>query len=169
MLSRAISGSPRGEYVTMPILGRVWLELAEGSTVDDIEGAVFARLAELGLQPIPINHRTMDSLRDRLTLAWAVRSPDDHSVRAGTQDQWMRLDIDAVQACGIAYASARERLNPLAFPMTEEQFEEVRLAHEKKNLRMLRSFDVVLLSNYLATTDAPPRKSPRPPPSPGQS
>lgn len=172
ILARARAASPRGEYVEMPILGRVWVELAGELVVDEIEGEVFAAMAALGLQPVPTNMLTYDSRRTALTLAWAVRDPDsaDHAVRAGTAQQWLEVDIDLLSACGQVYGDVRERLNPVgSSSLTDEEYEQIRLAHEKKNAAMLRTFGLASLSNYLATTDAPPASSPTPPPSPGPS
>jgi hypothetical protein len=123
----------------------------------------------LDLPPTSINARTYDSRRTALTLAWAVRDASDRAVPFDTADNWCGMDIDFISACGIVYNDVRERLNPVAYPLTTEEFDEIRLQHEKKNPMMLRTYGVVMLSNYLATTDAPPANSPTPPPSPGQS
>lgn len=169
MLSRARASTPRGEHVTMPIMGRVWVELAGEMVVDEIEGAVYAAMDALKIAPTALNGATYDNRRAALTLAWAVREPDDHSVRAGTQEQWLALDLEMIAACSAVYTDVRERLNPLSFPMLLEEYDAIRRAHEKKSPAMLRTFGVVSLSNYLATTDAPPASSPTTPPSSGPS
>lgn len=169
LLSRARASTPRGEHVTMPILGRVWVELAGEMVVDEIEGEVYAAMAKLNILPTALNGATYDNRRAALTLAWAVRDPDNHDVRAGTQEQWLALDLELIAACSAVYTDVRERLNPLSFPMAPEEFDAIRRAHEKKNPAMLRTFGVVSLSNYLATTDAPPASSPMTPPSSGPS
>lgn len=94
LLSRARSVTPRGEYVTMPMLGRVWVELAGEMVVDEIEGAVNAAMKALDIPPTALNGATYDSRRAALTLAWAVRDPDSHETRAGTQEQWLALDLE---------------------------------------------------------------------------
>lgn len=172
LLSRKRALTPRGEYVTMPMFGQVWVELAGEVVVDEIESAVFSAMAELKLPPTALNAFTYESRRLALTLAWAVRppEPDKRQERAGTPQQWIDLDIDLINACGIVYADVRERLNPIGSGnVTVEQFEEIRLAHEKKNARGLRIFGLAMLSNYLATTDAPPARSPTTSSSSGQS
>lgn len=169
LLSRARAATPRGEHVTMPILGRVWVELAGEMVVDEIEGEVYAAMAKLNILPTALNGATYDNRRAALTLAWAVRDPDNHTVAAGTQEQWLALDLELIAACSAVYTDVRERLNPLSFPMSPEEFDAIRRAHEKKNPAMLRTFGVVSLSSYLATTDAPPANSPTMPPSNGPS
>lgn len=160
LLSRKRAATPRGELVTMPMLGLVWVELAGEMVVDEIEGATYAAMDALKIPFTAMNGATYDNRRAALTLAWAVRDPDNHEVRAGTQEQWLALDLEMISACSAAYTDVRERLNPLSFPLSVEEHEAIRLAHEKKNLRMLRTFGVVSLSSYLATTDAPPANSP---------
>lgn len=169
MLSRARASTPRGELVTMPMLGQVWIELAGEVVVDEIEGAVFAAMKALDIHPTALNGQTYDNRRAVLTLAWAVRDPSNHDVKAGTPEQWGALDLEMLSACSAVYTDVRERLNPLSFPISDEEFRQIRLAHEKKNPVMLRTFGVVSLSNYLATMVDPPASSPMMPPSSGQS
>lgn len=169
LLSRKRAATPRGELVTMPMLGLVWVELAGEMVVDEIEGAVYAAMDALKIAPTALNGATYESRRAALTLAWAVRDPDNHETKAGTSEQWLDLDLEMISACSAVYMDVRERLNPLSFPLSVEEHEAIRLAHEKKNTRMLRTFGVVSLSSYLATTDAPPASSPTTPPSSGPS
>lgn len=171
MLARARAGSPRGELVQLPIpgLGPTWIELPGEMVVDEIEGAVHAAMAALNLPLVPLNAFTYGSRRLALTLAWAVRSATDTQERAGTPEQWMAMDIDLLQACSLTYADVRERLSPLSQPLSAEDFEAIRLVHEKKNPILLRSFGAVMLSNYLATTVAPPASSPMTQSSTGES
>src|SRR5215831_11421831 len=89
ILQRARASCPRGEYATMPVLGRVWIELPGESAVEEIEGATFAAMKLLELHPVPINANAYEGRRLALTLAWAVRDPDNHEERAGTQEQWL--------------------------------------------------------------------------------
>lgn len=169
LLGRARAATPRGELVTMPMLGLVWVELAGEMIVDEIEGAVHAAMRALDLPLTALNGATYESRRAALTLAWAVRDPSARDVRAGTEEQWLAMDLEMIAACGAVYTDVRERLNPLSFPIPPEEFEAIRLAHEKKNPTRLREFGVVSLSNYLATMDAPPASSPETPLSSGES
>lgn len=171
MLSKARRGSPRGEYTTMPDIGRVWVELAGGEVVEEIEGSVFEIMAAKKLAPIPINASTYDACRLALTLAWCVRhpDPDKRELRVGSEDEWRSQDIDYLQACGIVYADVRERRNPLSQPLSQEQLDDIRLGIEKKNPMLLQSVGVVALSSYLLTTVAPPASSPIPQSSTGES
>lgn len=161
LLARARATCPRGEETAMPTLGRVWVELPGEAIVDEIEGATFAAMKLLDLPATPINMPTYESRRLALTLAWAVRDPDNHAERAGSQDEWMAMDIDLLMACGIVYSDVRERLSPVGVgQLTTEQMDEIRLAIEKKNPTRLRSYGVVVLSSYLLSTADPPASSP---------
>lgn len=172
LLAQRRAQTPRGEYVELPMFGQVWIELAGEMVVDEIEGAVHAAMGRLKLEPNILNAMTYESRRLALTLAWAVRhpDPDKRDVRAGTQDEWIALDIDLLSACGLVYQDVRVRLSPVqALAVDAEQFEQIRLAHEKKNPMLLRSFGLGALSLYLASTDAPPASSPTTPSLPGES
>lgn len=172
LLARALAADPRGEFAIMPKLGRVWIELAGEAVVDRIESETIEAMRVLGIPQTPLNALTYDARRTALTLAWAVRDADstNHADRVGSVDEWLAVDIDLLSACGQVYGDVRERLNPVGSDtLTAEEFDQIRLAHEKKNAPMLRTFGLASLSNYLATTDAPPASSPTPPPSAGPS
>jgi hypothetical protein len=161
LLARARAQAPRGEYVEMPLVGRVWVELLGEATVDEIEGAVLSIMKAEGLEPIAMNMLSYDSCRTALTLARAVRNPDDHAERVGSDEEWRSIDIDVILACGLAYNDVRERLSPVAMgSLTKDQLDGIRLAIEKKNAMGLRSFGVVALSLYLLSTADPPATSP---------
>jgi hypothetical protein len=161
LLARARETFQRGEHVTLPVLGAAWIELASEVTVDEIESQVFEAMAALKLPPTGINVLTYDSRRTALTLAWAVRNPDNHAEHYGTSEDWLALDIDMILSCGLIYADVRERLNPVGISaLTEEAMLEIRLAIEKKNPMYLRSFGVAMLSLYLLSTASQPAASP---------
>lgn len=168
MLARARGATPRGEYVEMPMLGRVWVELPGEMVVDEIEGAVFKAMADLGLPLTPVNAMTYNSRRLALTLAWAVRHPDRHAEQAGGVDEWTAIDIDMLSAFGEIYTDVRERLSPFASGLlTQEQLDAIRQGIEKKNAMLLRSVGVVALSSWLLSTAVPPASSPPTPSSTG--
>lgn len=170
ILARKRAQTPRGEYVEMPMLGRVWVELVGEAAVDEIEGATLAAMKAEGLEPIGLNALSYDSCRTALTLAWAVRNPDDHAEHVGAQDEWRDMDIDLVLACGLVYNDVRERLSPVAMgALTKEQLDDIRLAVEKKNAMRLRSYGVVVLSLYLLSTADQPATSPTTKSSTGES
>lgn len=169
LLSRAMAGSPRGEFVTLPLLGRAWIELAGETTVNEIESAVFAEMRKLDLPAVTINAFTYDGHRTARTLAWAVRNPDNIAERFGSLEEWLALDIDVISACGLVYADVRERLNPIGLPtITREEVDDIRLSIEKKNPIRLRSYGVAKLSLYLLTGGDQPASSPTPPSSSGE-
>lgn len=152
---------PRGEFVEMPLVGRVWVELVGEQAVDEIEGTTLAAMKAEGLEPIGLNMLSYDSCRTALTLAWAVRNPENKDERVGTAEEWRAIDIDVILACGLVYGDVRERLSPIALgALTKDQLDEIRLAVEKKNAMSLRSAGVVALSLYLLSTADPPAPSP---------
>lgn len=160
-LAQARAQAPRGEFVVMPLVGRVWVELVGEQAVDEIEGATLAAMKAEGLEPVGMNALSYDSCRTALTLAWAVRDPENKDERFDTAEEWRRVDIDVILACGLVYNDVRERLSPIAMgALTKDQFDEIRLAIEKKNAVRLRSAGVVALSLYLLSTADPPAPSP---------
>ncbi len=170
LLAGVRASSPRGEHVVLPLLGRVWIELAGGNTVSEIEGATTAEMKRLDLAPNTLNAFTYDADRTARTLAWSVRDPDKIGERFGTLDEWLAIDIDLLNACGIVYADVRERLDPIGLPtLSKDDLDTIRFAIEKKNPTLLRSLGVAKLSLYLLTTVDPPANSPSPPSSSGES
>jgi hypothetical protein len=157
LLTQRRAQVPRGELVEMPLVGRVWVELVGEQAVDEIEGATLAAMKADGLEPIGLNAMSYDSCRTALTLAWAVRNPENKDERVGTSEEWRGVDIDIILACGLVYNDVRERLSPIAMgSLTQEQLDEIRLAIEKKNAVRLRRAGVVALSLYLLSTAALP-------------
>ncbi|HEX6022557.1 MAG TPA: hypothetical protein VFZ00_11220 [Solirubrobacter sp.] len=170
LLARARAQAPRGEFVEMPLVGRVWVELVGEATVDEIEGATLAAMKAEGLDLIAVNMPSYDSCRTALTLAHAVRNPENKDERVGTAEEWRSIDIDLILACGLVYNDVRERLSPVAMgAITAETLRDIRLAIEKKNAMRLRSHGVVALSLYLLSTADPPATSPTTKSSTGES
>jgi len=170
LLALVRAGAPRGEQVMLPVLGRAWIELAGHDAVNEIEGATFAEMARLKLAPTVLSSWSYEAERTARTLAWAVRDPSSTSTRFGSLEEWLTLDSDLINACGIVYSDVRERLDPMGLPtLTDDDVTEIRLAIEKKNPMALRLHGVAKLSLYLVTTAAPPASSPIPPSSPGES
>lgn len=161
LLAAARARTPRGDFVELPVLGRVWIQLPGDTVVAEIEGAVFSAMEALGLAPTPMNSQSYGTRRLALTLAWAVRNPDKTDERAGSSAEWCAEDPDMLAAYGMAYNDVRERLSPLSMDtLTPEEFDAIRLGIEKKNPTPLLSCGVVALATYLLTTAAPPANSP---------
>lgn len=170
LLVRRRAQVPRGEYVEMPVLGRVWVELIGESAMAELEGATIAAMKADGLEPSAMNMQAYDQCRTALMLAWAVRHPENHAQRAGSQEEWRATDVDLVVACGYIYADVRERLSPVQMgALTQEKIDEIRLAIEKKNAMPLVRAGVVALSLYLLSTGDPPANSPTTKSSTGES
>lgn len=168
-LAKWRSTNQRGAHVTLPLLGRVWVELCGDAEVTRIESDVYKEMEALGLAATTLNMLTYDACRTRLTLAWAVREEDRHEERFGTAEQWGEVDVDLLSACGIMYSTVREQLDPIGLPtLTVEDFEAIRLVLEKKDPMALRTFGIVKLSLYMLSTAGQPSSSPSPTSSSGE-
>ncbi len=95
------------------------------------------------------------------TLVRACRDPEDGRP-AGSLEEWGKLDTDTINMCWQAYGDVRERLDPLGGSLDPAETELIELAVKKKDARLLRTFGIVKLSAWLASTDAPPSTSPTP-------
>jgi hypothetical protein len=169
MLAAARARSPRGEHVELPLIGRVWIELPGDLVVAEIEAATRAEMKRVGLDLDVVTSLSHASHQLARTFAWAVRRPDAITERADTTEEWLAADPDWLNACGLVYMDVRNRLNPTAATLTQDQLDEIRLAHEKKNWTLLLSYGAVSLSSYLLTLAAPPASSPTTPSSTGES
>lgn len=169
-IAAARAQAPRGELVTMPLVGRVWVELVGEAAMDEIDGQTAAILKAEGLELIPLNGRAIERCRNALMLAWAVRDADNHEQKFDTEEAWRSLDADVITACALIYEDVRYRLSPVALgALTKEQLEEIRLAIEKKNATQLASAGVVALSLYLLSTADQPANLPTTKSSTGES
>lgn len=171
-LARFMSAGTRGEFTTLPLLGRVWIELAAHDTLNEVEGETYATMKALGLALDGVTGLTYDRERLARILARAVRDPDDpkHEKPFGTVDQWMKLDEDLIVACANVYADTRARLDPVGEDsLTREEMIGIAAALQKKSAMGLRFFGVAKLALYMLTTASPPATSVTPPSSPGDS
>jgi len=170
ILARKRAQAARGELVDMPIVGKVWVELVGEASTCQIEAAVYAAMKADGLEMSALNMRSYDHCRAALTLAWAVRNPDNHDERVGTDADWRAMDPDVIVACDYVYLDVRQRLSPVALgSLTKDQLDSIRLAIEKKNPMPLLSAGVVALSLYLLSMGEPPATSPSTKSSTGES
>ncbi len=169
LLGRARAANLRGELVTLPLLGRAWIQLASEVQVNEIESAVTQEMERLKLAPTALNAMTFDSARTALTLARAVRDPNDHEIPFGGVDEWLDMDIDLIAACGIVYNDVRERLDPIGIAyLSDRDREGIADALEKKNPILLRSYGVAMLATFMLFGGAPPPSSPTPASGTGQ-
>lgn len=169
-IAQARAQAPRGEIVTMPLIGRVWVELVGEAAQDEIDGKTAAIMRAEGLELIPLNGRAIERCRNALMLAWAVRNPDNHAEKFDTDEAWRSLDADLVTACALIYDDVRYRLSPVAMgALTKEQVDDIRRDIEKKNATGLASAGVVALSLYLLSTADQPQSSPTTKSSTGES
>lgn len=171
-LGRFRAAGTRGEFTTLPLLGRVWIELAAHDALNEIEGETFATMKALDLAPSGFTGLAYDRERLARTLARAVRDPDDpkHEKPFGSVDEWMKLDEDLIVACANCYADSRARLDPVGEDtLTAEDMQGIAAALQKKSAMGLRFFGVAKLALYMLTTASPPATSPTLPSSSGDS
>jgi hypothetical protein len=151
-LARLRATNQRGMYVNLPLLGRAWVELAGDAEVTRIESAVFSEMEAMRLAPVPINALTYDACRTRLTLASAVRDPDNHELAFDTAEAWGGLDVDMINACGIVYNTVREELDPMGLStLTDVRVHRDPARDRKKKsdtLTVLRYREAVSLSAF---------------------
>lgn len=149
-LRRAVAGR-RGEEVTLPVLGRVFLELPGALAWQEIEAAVFRRLRELEA-PDGIAGAAMREAELALrVLAASAKDPDDHAAPFGSLEEWGDLDNDLIGAAWHAFGDVRERLDPVAEDIGADDMVAIAFAVKKKDPVLLRTFGVVKLSRWLAS------------------
>lgn len=166
------AGAPRGEYAEIPMIGRVWVQLAAHYEVNEIESETWLAMQSLKLEAIRIHALTFEAAKAVRTLAITIRDPDDptHATPFGTLSDWEALDVDLIAAAWHTYLDCRHRLAPLEVAeLSDEDRQAILVAISKKNATALRSYGVAKLSRYLLTTEPPPSTSTTPGSSSGQS
>jgi hypothetical protein len=131
-LAVVLERGPRGELVELPVLGPVWLQLIGHDDVQAIEAEVMKRMAAHGLEPVALNALSYDAERAVLTLARAVRSPDDRVTAFGTEAEWAKVDSDTIASCWHIFGDLRERLSPLDVEIPPAMRTEILAAIAKK-------------------------------------
>lgn len=150
---RLSTAGRRGEEVTLPDpLGRVFIEMIGDRAWLELEVAVDAEMARLGVGPLSVvNAPKWESERARRALSMSCRDPDDHSKPFGTLEEWGVLDSTILNLAWTAWSDVRERLDPMAVPLTEDVALAVQAAVKKKDVPLLRTFGVATLSLWLAS------------------
>lgn len=155
------SGS-RGEDTTIPLLGKVRIELIGEIVRKDVDAAVYRAMATRGLEPNVFTSDLFESERATRTLAVAVRDPDDRTRPFGTVEEWEALDADIVNAAWHVYGDVRERLDPMSVPLTADEHLAIEVAVKKKDQPLLKSYGVAKLAAWLASMDGLPSTLPSP-------
>lgn len=159
----------RGETVTMPIVGEVWVELIGHDHHNAAEGASIAELTAAGVPAAGAWGLSYESERAKRTLAHSVRELDKVTP-IGSVEEWGAFDDDVIAACWFVYGDVRERLDPIGVDrLTEDDVRDLDDAIEKKNRMAMLRCGVAKLSLYLLTTAARHANSPTPPSLPGES
>lgn len=143
-----------GEYVVLPIYGRVWIELVGHDPSNIIEAATYGHMAEIGLPPVAALHAwSYDIQRSARTLALAVRDPEDHAASFGSLEEWLVERDDVIFWCFTKYKDVKSRLDPDDSEITPELRAMIDEDFSKKNASRLRSYGVATLVTWLLTGD----------------
>lgn len=161
--TRAAAAPARGEAVTLPVLGSVWMQLLGHHVSNQVEAATFKAMEAAGLPPITLHAWSYDIQRQARTLALAARDPDNQEVPFGPTDEWLVLDDDLIFACGRVYADVKERLDPVGeLFLAPDTADEITEAFKKKDASLLRSHGVASLVSWLLTGVVQLSSSPTP-------
>lgn len=145
----------RGDFIEIPGVGRVWLELATAGDYLEIQAATRRAMAAAAIPDELAYLQAWELERAVLTLERTIREPEEgrHATRVGSRDEWAGLDIDTLNAAWNLYGDVRERLDPMSIDLAPEDQLAIELAIKKKDGALLRSFGATRLSAYLTTSD----------------
>lgn len=152
----------RGETISIPGIGTVRVEILGAVESNEVEAEVYKALAALGLELTVVTAERYELERAWRTLARAVRDPADRGVAFGEPDEWAALDADMINAAWQTYGDVRERLDPLAQPLTEDEQLAIETAAKKGDGQLLRTFGLAKLSASYVSTVARLSTSPLP-------
>lgn len=149
-LSRRLDGVQRGDVVTLPLIGSVYLQLLGHTDSNQVEAATFKAMDEAGLPAINLHAWSYDVQRSARTLALAARDPEDHAARIGPLDEWLAIDDDVLFACGQAYKDLKARLDPFGGKEIDPTIgEELAAAFEKKDRILMSYYGIGTLTSWL--------------------
>lgn len=159
----ALAGARARRKITISSLGlTAWLTLAGHAATQEIEGATFKRMAELGLELGPLTSATYEAERAVRTLAVVVFEDESLTVPLGSLEEWQRVDLDTLNLLWQEYGDLREERDPVAAPLPREERELIEAAIQKKSAPLLRSFGARRLATWLLSTADLPATSPIP-------
>lgn len=162
-LARVVALGRRGEEVVLPVIGAVFMELPGARVWQSIEAEVRAELRRLEADPSDISSAAQYEAELAMrVLSVAAREPSDHAVAIGSIEEWGQVDNDVLNAAWQAFGDVRERLDPVGSTPTDDDLVAISAAVKKKDAMLLRTFGVVKLSHWLATTAELPSTSPIP-------
>lgn len=168
-LLRRTFGVARGEVVDVPSFGRMYIELLGAVAAQEVESEVQREMTRLQLALDMRTEPRYELERAWRTLARAARDPDNHAALFGTVDEWGQLDETLISVAWSAYADVKERLDPLAGELTEDELVMINVALKKKDPALWRTFGLNTLSRWLASLDDRPSTSPPPSSPPTES
>jgi len=153
-LAAVLATRRRGDFIEIPGVGRVWLELATAGDYLEIQSATRRAMAAAAIPDELAYLQAWELERAVLTLERTIREPEEgrHATRVGSRDEWAALDIDTLNAAWNLYGDVRERLDPMSIELAPEDQLAIELAIKKKDGALLRSFGATRLSAWLATS-----------------
>lgn len=155
-IKHVLAAGRRGEEVTIPVLGRMWIELPGARQWQEIEAAIRREMRRLEIGDLTSGDITVAAAHQAelamRVLAVAARDPDDHAKPFGTLEEWGELDNDLISIAWHAWGDVRDRLDPVSMPLTDEDMIAIGVAVKKKDGPSLRTYGVAKLSRWLVTT-----------------
>lgn len=154
-LGRFISLGARGDYAELPLLGRVWIELASHELLNQLEAEAAKAMEVLDVPLTGLTAGSYEAEKYVRTLAHCVRDESNHEVRFGTVAEWKRLDSDLLAHAQLVYQDVRFRLDPVGVvdgkigELDPGTIAAIRTSIEKKRPTQLVAFGSRTLANFL--------------------
>lgn len=150
--AQAIAGARVYVPWSIPRLGLdCAITLVAHNRSQEIEGAVYARMAQLKLPLTSALEGIYETHRAALYAAEAIVDRDDHEP-IGTADEWGLVDVDIIAEFWRAYGDVRESYDPVDTPLTDEELRWIVEGIKKKEPRLLRLCGVRRLSTFLLSS-----------------
>lgn len=136
--AQAIAGARVYEPWSIPRLGiDCSITLVAHNRSQEIEGAVYARMAQLKLPLTPALESIYETHRAVLYAAEAIVDRETREP-IGTADEWGLVDVDIIAEFWRAYGDVREAYDPVDMPLTDEELRWIVEGIKKKEPRLLR-------------------------------
>lgn len=159
----------QGETLRVAGFGMMRLEIVGSRDQQEIEATVQRIMRERGIALDRATSTVYELERAIHTLAIGARDPDDPRSPYGSLAEWEAINSDMILAAWDAYGDVRQRQDPIAVPLTDDERADIEIAVKKKAPLLLRTFGLVKLCDWLTTTDVLPSTSPSPTSPSGES
>lgn len=148
-----LANGRRGENVTIPTLGAVFMEMPGARVWQEQDSAVKRemRRLELGDEVTVMTEANYSSLLAMHILSVAARDPDDHAQAFGSLEDWGDVDNDILNIAWHAFGDVRERIDPISLPLSDDDMFAISAAVKKKDGPLLRTFESFKLVGFLTS------------------